>query len=48
MESEADLTDRHDFRNQPAESQIPIRGLITKFDAEDKMNENEPIAELPI
>ena len=48
MESEADLTDRHDFRNQPAESQIPIRELITKFDAEDKMNENEPIAELPI
>jgi hypothetical protein len=48
MESEADLTDSHDFRSQPAESQIPIRELMARFVAQDKSNEDELIAELPI
>ena len=48
MESEADLTDRHDLRNQPVESQIPIRELFARFNTKDKINDIELIAELPI
>ena len=48
MENEADLTDSHDFRSQLAESQIPIRELIAKFNTHDKINEDELISELPI
>jgi hypothetical protein len=38
MESEAVLTDRQDFWNQSAESQISIKEILTKFNAKDKMN----------
>ena len=48
MESDPNLTDSYDFRSQPAESQIPIRELMVRFNVQDKLNEDELIAELPI